>query len=150
MILDGMALMTHLLCGDPSRGAGRNPLRKFGDADIDKLAQRVIDAEGLKKPIGKSTSGPVLQNYYDWWRENVGKDFRILLDPRRVFDAPQRKMIWDRAGGNCGVCDKPVSEQDAEYDHYPIPYRDGGPTEVDNGRLVHAGCHERGRPRGGA
>jgi hypothetical protein len=123
----------------------RTRLRKGGPADVEKLAQRVVDTDGLNKPIGKSTSGTALQKYYEWWRENVGKDFGILLDSRRVFDDAQKRGIWQRDRGICGVCGKAVSEDTAEYDHFPVPYRDGGPTEVDNGRLVHAGCHERGR-----
>lgn len=125
----------------------RNPQRKAGPADFDKLAQRVVEADGMQKPVGKSTSGTALQKYYDWWRENVAKDFGIVLDSRRVFDDSQKQAIWTRDGGKCGVCGKEVSESDAEYDHFPVRHRDGGPTEIDNGRLVHSACHERGRPR---
>ncbi|MGH7594511.1 MAG: HNH endonuclease, partial [Gemmatimonadales bacterium] len=128
----------------------RNRLRKSGPADHEKLAQRVVDADGLKKPAGKSTSGSALQNYYEWWREHVGQDFGIILDSRRTFDDAQKQALWDRANGQCGVCGKAVAEADAEYDHFPVPYRDGGATEIDNGRLVHRACHERGRPRGSA
>lgn len=128
----------------------RNPLRKSKESDIDALAQRVIDSDDLKRPGGKSTSGAALQAHYEWWRENVGKDFGILLDSRRLFDDAQKAAIWERDGGVCGVCAKAVTESEAEYDHFPIPHRDGGPTEIDNGRLVHRACHERGRPRAGA
>jgi hypothetical protein len=128
----------------------RNPQRKAGPSDFEQLAQRVVDADSLPKPMGKSTSGTALQKYYEWWRENVGRDFGILLDSRRTFDDSQKKQLWTKAGGVCGVCGKQVSQADAEYDHFPIPHRDGGPTEIENGRLVHVTCHERGRPRGAA
>jgi hypothetical protein len=32
-----------------------------------------------------------------------------------------------------------------EGDHYPLAWRDGGPTEIENGRLVHKTSHVRGR-----
>ena len=41
---------------------------------------------------------------------------------------------------------KDVHEGDDEYDHFPIPHRDGGRTEVSNGKLVHKMCHAPGRP----
>jgi len=39
------------------------------------------------------------------------------------------------------VVKEPVGEDDeAEYDHFPVLYRNGGRTDVDNGRLVHKEC----------
>ena len=49
-------------------------------------------------------------------------------------------------GGVCQICVQPVEQSDAEFDHFPIPHRDGGRTTLDNGRLVHKTCHPRGRP----
>ena len=70
----------------------------------------------------------------------------IRLDPRRAFSEAQKEEIAARDEGRCGVCGELVEDGHAEFDHFPVPSRDGGPTEVENGRLVHAACHERGRP----
>jgi Protein of unknown function DUF262 len=120
---------------------------KFERKSIDELARRVVQSDTIPdKPYGKSTSGSTLQKYYSWWREHVCQDVAVRLDDRRLFDASQRLAIFDKHGGNCAVCNEAVTDEDGEYDHYPVPHRDGGRTEVDNGRLVHDRCHPRGRP----
>ncbi len=69
------------------------------------------------------------------------------LDPVRAFPVDMQKAIWERTNGMCGVCGRPVGDGEAEYDHFPIPWAMCGQTSIDNGRLVHAGCHPRGRPK---
>lgn len=69
------------------------------------------------------------------------------LDPNRDFSTELQQEIWKRAQGLCQICDLPVKPGDAEYDHFPIPWAMCGPTTAENGRLVHATCHPRGRPR---
>ena len=125
----------------------RNPLLKLDQASMTKLAANIVAAESAKSPAGRSTSAAALKEYYEWWRKNVADGVVTQLDPRRTFDGDQKVQIRERTGGRCGVCDKEVDEKDAEYDHFPVPYRDGGQTEVHNGRLVHSECHARGRPR---
>ncbi|MGH7176366.1 MAG: HNH endonuclease family protein [Tepidisphaeraceae bacterium] len=120
---------------------------KFDKNFIEELAQRIVDSENIpEKPSGKSTAGSTLERYYLWWRENVCKDVAIRLDGKRTFDPAQKRDIRKKCGGKCGVCGEEVAEADAEYDHHPIPHRDGGKTDVENGRLVHRACHPRGRP----
>jgi hypothetical protein len=133
---------TLIFLGDISR----NPLTKIDDSSLRQLAQRITESDDAQKPVGKSTSGATLARYYEWWRDNVGQSIGIHLDARRFFDEAQKQEIRRRDGGTCGVCGKVVLEEEAEYDHFPVPHRDGGPTEVANGRLVHKACHERGRP----
>jgi hypothetical protein len=41
---------------------------------------------------------------------------------------------------------KELELSQAEGDHYPLAWRDGGPAEIENGRLVHKTCHMRGWP----
>jgi hypothetical protein len=126
----------------------RNSLAKIDDSSLRQLAQRIVESDDIQKPVGKSTSGGTLARYYEWWRTNIGQGIGIHLDAQRFFDESQRQEIRRRDNGMCGVCGKTVLEEDAEYDHFPVPYRDGGQTEVPNGRLVHKSCHERGRPLG--
>lgn len=71
----------------------------------------------------------------------------IERDSRRLFNPVQKRQIWERDGGTCQICNRPVVEEgDAEYDHI-VRHELGGATEVSNGRLVHVDCHERGLRR---
>jgi hypothetical protein len=106
--------------------------------------QSLENSESTKKPRGKSTSGNTLRDYYEWWRECVAKEVGVRLDQKRLFNDSDKSIIRARDGELCQVCQREVFD-DAEYDHYPIPHRDGGRTIPENGRLVHRLCHPRGR-----
>jgi Protein of unknown function DUF262/HNH endonuclease len=121
---------------------------------VEPLATNIVnsksleDSESTKKPRGKSTSGSTLKDYYLWWRDNVAKEVGVRLDQKRLFDDSDKYTIRTEDRELCQICKKQVfddAEDYAEYDHYPIPYRDGGPTIPSNGRLVHRSCHPRGR-----
>lgn len=115
---------------------------------VEALAEHVLKMHSAAdlKPAGKNTASSTLENYYNWWRRQMVKDIVVRLDPKRLFDSEQQKVIWNRADGKCERCGDEVQSDEAEYDHYPIPYRDGGRTTIENGRLLHKRCHERGRP----
>lgn len=116
---------------------------------IDSLAsliRKVQDEED--RPTGRSTSGSTLRTYYDWWRQQMVNDPVIRLDPKRAFDSEQQIVIRKRDGGRCKICNEELADDEGEFDHFPIPHRDGGRTVVENGRLVCSECHPRGRPAG--
>ncbi len=117
---------------------------KKGIEELAKFVQEIQEKED--KPSGKSTAGSTLESYYTWWREQMTRDFVVRLDPKRAFDADQQKWIRERDDNKCAICSDEVAEDDSEFDHFPIPHRDGGKTTVENGRLVHRDCHPRGRP----
>jgi hypothetical protein len=125
----------------------RNPLLRVERKYFDAFAKRLIKSlDHPERPKGKSTGSSTLKEYYDWFRLEVAPK-AIELDPRRGFSEAQQRTIRESSGGACAVCGEPVDSVDAEYDHFPIPHRDGGKTEPSNGRLVHRHCHPRGRPR---
>ena len=128
----------------------RDALFKVDRSLTDGLAGRLTAGESsLEKPVsfGKSTSGVAMEKYYRHWLPVVvGEGLGVRLDPRRLFDDAQKAQIYERDQGRCAICEGVVESDDAEYDHDPVPYRLGGRTEVENGRLVHATCHQRGRP----
>ncbi len=138
--LDVTAIMLHV------QDLTRSENTKLGKESFVALAKKLVQSDDKEKPVGKGTSGTTLQKYYEWWRSFVGEDVAIRLDPKRAFDEPQRQQIKDRDKGKCAVCRGDVVDEDAEYDHFPQPHRDGGQTVIENGRLVHKSCHERGRP----
>jgi hypothetical protein len=120
-------------------------LFKFDKTFIHKLASHILsDREGAQ--VGKSTSGPAIAQYYEDWRAKIIEDIGIRLDPKRLFDDGDKQTIYERAQGKCGICGEHVDHVDAEYDHFPVAYTLGGRTSIENGRLVHAACHPRGRP----
>jgi hypothetical protein len=122
-----------------------NPQFKFDKTFVEKLADHIL-AERSGAAGVKSTSGPGIAQFYADWRTPVVQDIGIRLDPKRVFDESEKDEIYRRDSGNCGICGLQVESADAEYDHFPIAHGVGGRTVVENGRLVHAACHPRGRP----
>ncbi len=103
-------------------------------------------APQLVNTTARATSGKKIAEHYRLWREKVDGVVGIRLDSKRLFDEEQKRQIFDRAEGKCAVCGELVEEGDDEYDHFPIAYRDGGKTTVENGRLVCKRHHPRGRP----
>lgn len=134
--------VTMMYVQDVSKGDGV----KFDKKAIGELVEHVLKIHKHKTQNGKSTASSTLQRYYEWWRGQIKKDIVVRLDPRRAFNLEQQKQIRKRDGDKCAICDDKVLEDEAEYDHYPKPYRDGGPTVLENGRLLHKKCHPRGRP----
>ena len=74
----------------------------------------------------------------------------MRLDRRRTFSDEQKAEMLKRDGARCQMCQKDLGLSPFEGDHYPLAWRDGGPTEIENGRLVHTSCHVRGRPAASA
>ncbi len=110
-----------------------------------KLAKEVSEPKVTQN--SRASSGGVIKRYYEEWRGSLPEGIGVSLDSKRLFDDDQKKEIWNRDNGMCRICgDEVTHPEDAEYDHHPVPHRDGGQTTVENGRLVHAVCHPRGRP----
>lgn len=122
----------------------RSPLYKASSSTKEELADHAI-SPGVEASRG--ISGGVIREYYEKWRANMPlSSIGIHLDSKRLFDEADKRIIWERSGGICQVCGKSLSEEDVEYDHFPVPHRDGGRTLPENGRAVHSKCHPRGRP----
>jgi hypothetical protein len=69
----------------------------------------------------------------------------VFQDSRRAFDKNQRVEMLKSQGWKCALTGKKFNEadiSDMEADHYPIPYTNGGPTEVWNGRMVCKKAHQ--------
>jgi hypothetical protein len=135
--LDVIAAM--LLIQDLSRGEHF----KFDNKFDHQLAAHILSDKEIPV-VGRVTSGPTIARYYESWRAKIIGDIGIHLDPKRLFDEIDKKLIYSRDQGQCGICKGPVEPDEAEYDHYPRPHTLGGKTVVENGRLVHARCHPRG------
>ncbi len=96
-----------------------------------------------QEPQGRVVSGATISRHYGWFvREHFADVHFTGLDPKRLFDEEEKKQIRERANDKCAVCQDVVLIE-AEFDHIK-PWIQGGRTIVENGRLVHRECHERG------
>jgi len=109
---------------------------------FEKARKAVRDSRGN---VGKATGASVIEDYYQaiYWAF-IPHLLIDRLDPVRFFTTDQRNEIRTRDRGVCQICLEPVEPADEEFDHLK-PWLLGGRTVVDNGRLVHARCHPRGR-----
>lgn len=124
----------------------KQPLNRI-DTDLYNAMARSVRSVVAKKtlPSGKATSAKNIKAAVDALLETGLLEKVVRRDAQRLFPRPMQEEIWERDGGVCQVCKKPVLESaDAEYDHI-LRWELGGPTTVENGRLVHKWCHERGR-----
>jgi hypothetical protein len=125
----------------------RSPLFRIDFKERVRLAKQIGEFEKAIKPSGKGTSGQAIRDHYEKFRERATVGIGIELDPNRAFSDEQKAKLYEMANGICGVCLRPIEDGEAvEGDHFPIAWRDGGRTHIDNGRIVHARCHQRGRP----
>lgn len=66
-----------------------------------------------------------------------------LKDPKRLFGAIERELIYYRDKKRCGICRGEVGWSEAEF-HHVQQHHAGGMTITDNGVLVHQQCHPKG------
>jgi len=61
---------------------------------------------------------------------------------RQSFPKMIKIAVWERSGGICECgCGQKILR--AEYDHYPVPAAFGGPSTLDNCRVLDVRCHRR-------
>jgi hypothetical protein len=68
-----------------------------------------------------------------------------LKDPTRIFGEVERELIYYRDRKRCQLpgCGAEVVWSDAQIHHVEM-HSSGGSTTLDNGALVHTGCHPKG------
>lgn len=66
----------------------------------------------------------------------------VPKDPARQYGPLERELIYYRDGKKCGACDGTVLWDDVEV-HHILPHSMGGLTSLENGALVHKGCHPK-------
>jgi hypothetical protein len=114
---------------------------------LDRVAEIFEPWKPSENPsAGRRSSAKYFRHCYDEWREIAPDRDLIRLDPKRLFSPQDRIAAFQRANSSCEVCGQALTIESAEFDHYPIPHRDGGKTVLENCRVVHKRCHPRGRP----
>lgn len=59
----------------------------------------------------------------------------------RAFPKSVILAAWERCGGICECgCGKPIYTA-PEHDHYPVPFAFGGPSTLENCRVLRKQCH---------
>lgn len=64
----------------------------------------------------------------------------VVLCDQRYFSSKQKKIIWDRDRGICGICWRKVRESEWHADHI-TPWSLGGMTVIENGQVSHKECN---------
>ena len=118
---------------------------KLDQSFYQKLADHLSSGGHDLTQGGRPTSGSNIVKYYHMWREKLPEQFITRLDPKRYFDEQQKTSMYENQNGRCAICSEEMSLDEADADHHPTRYSFGGKTDLDNGRLVHKTCHERGR-----
>ena len=87
-------------------------------------------------------------------RRSIESGFRVILtqflkenpntplkDQQRTFDYGQKLAVYTRVGGRCEKHEGKVNFDEAEFHHVKY-YSNGGPTTVENARLLCKKCHD--------
>lgn len=59
---------------------------------------------------------------------------------RKRISAAQRRALWERDRGQCGLCGQPVAYEDAVVDHI-LPVAHGGRPTSENLQVAHPSCN---------
>jgi Protein of unknown function DUF262 len=114
-----------------------------GPADFGRAPPKIAsrfwaedDADAYEPKGGRLISPTTIAEHASWFRRTKMNGLVLPeLDARRLSHE-QRREIWDRYGGKCGICGQAITNGEEEYDRV-IPWISGGRTEPDNGRPVH-------------
>ena len=64
-------------------------------------------------------------------------------DPKRLYGEVERTVLFYRQNKRCAGCDGPADWDDIEV-HHVEEHSAGGPTNLENGAVVHKSCHPKG------
>ena len=97
------------------------------DREIDRLAATFWGAS-WDSFQGRATSSGTIAYHLAWFQTRILPTAELTeLDPKRSFDEEQREALWAGSQGQCGLCGKPMSRGEEEYDHV-TPWIRGGAT----------------------
>lgn len=116
--------------------------------------------ERLPVALGTAVAALVLWlTGYGWWAFGVFAAGLYLsgrigprLDPERLFPPDERKLLFERAGGRCQWCNRPIHYEsecpfgecrdDYQADHV-VAWSKGGRTMLSNGQALCRNCNGR-------
>ncbi len=94
-----------------------------------------------------SDRGATIEQRHQFFSEKMREIIKPQLkDPNRKFGLLEREMIYYRDKKQCQApgCNGEVIWSEAEI-HHVEQHADGGRTVLNNGALVHRGCHPKGQ-----
>jgi len=92
-----------------------------------RLCRYWIGDDKLALIGGKATSRVGIGNQYENLRGALKPNAVVELDSVRLLMESQKQQIGDPWKSISGVCQQTVDVEEEEFDHLPIPCRDGGP-----------------------
>jgi RNA-directed DNA polymerase len=75
--------------------------------------------------------------YHQRMKDTLGKPYK-----RSEFSVKDRQTIWERDGGHCVQCHKPLTVITGVEYHHIIPQSYGGKNVVKNACLLCPDCHK--------
>ena len=124
----------------------------FLNFELERIKNREIDDESLANAIltnyteALRNDSPVSQQYrYDIILDYIllNNEELVTKSTQRAFTIEQKRVIYSRDEGICGICNKPVDADDDYHIDHISRFSDGGETKLSNGRLTHALCNQQ-------
>lgn len=127
-------------------------------AALDKFLAALVNGKWLND---QGIHDPFWAQYGQWTRVNsdradvIARRHRFYLqkmyefltpkpkDPNRLFGDVERTILFYKQQKRCAVCDGGADWDDIEV-HHVVEHSMGGETALDNGAVVHKGCHPKG------
>jgi hypothetical protein len=91
-----------------------------------------------------SDRGASVQRRHEYFSARMRESLNpTMKDPKRLFGALERELIYYRDGKRCAVCTAEVVWGEVDI-HHIDEHSKGGKTDPENGVLVHSHCHPKG------
>jgi 5-methylcytosine-specific restriction endonuclease McrA len=124
-------------------------LRDFGSG-VDYVTDQIKQGQGVDRPeepfrdylmtVREGTDSATQRKNREKILRKVLDGVFDELDPKRTFNAVQRRILWNSSSQLCSICGDPVAWTDLSIDHIK-PYITGGRTDVMNGAVAHKSCN---------
>ena len=95
-----------------------------------------------------SSKGQVIRQRHLFFTKEMSTLLNLKKrDPQNSFTDFERQHIFYRDQEKCQYCKMRGEDHQVDFDkseiHHIIPHSQGGPTEIDNGALMHKTCHPK-------
>lgn len=111
---------------------------KEEDKDVDLVYYGTLSMQGTNDSTSMVMRNEIQVRYFLTWNPDVQ-----VKDPKRVFSAEERLVIWLMNNKKCAVCGVTITLQEMDADHEKL-WAHGGPTTLENARCLCISCN-RGR-----
>lgn len=114
----------------------RLPQTRLSDKDVSEIRSLYEARKHTQKEL--SIIFGVTQSHIS---DIINKRRRVLLD-NSLEGPPNRRLVWNKDKGICGICNAPADVDDWDLDHI-IPVARGGTDTFDNVQVSHPLCNKK-------